>query len=98
MLPPDAPPEILWISISSTTPRAGETLSLTVLTSSNVASLEVRVATYSFVLSKTDVGHFAGSSQVPRLPFFISKKFTMLFIARNTAGVTTQTGIPFQVR
>jgi len=73
-------------------------LSGTVLTSSNVASVEVRVATYSFVLTKTDVGHFEGNAHVPRIPFFIGRNFTLLVIARNTAGVMAQTGIPFQIR
>ena len=98
MLPPDAPPQILWIQLSSTTPRAGDTLSVIVLTSSNVASVELRVAGYGASLPKTDVGRFEGTSTVPRLPFFINHNLTMQIIARNTAGVAIEKDFPFQVR
>jgi hypothetical protein len=98
MLAPDAPPQILWISLSSTTPRAGDTLAIVVLASSNVASVELRVGGYGSGMSKTDVGHFESSSQVPSLPFFVSHNLTLQVIARNTAGVATEQDVPIQVR
>ena len=98
MLPPDAAPLILWLSLSSTTPKAGDTLSVTVLTSSNVASVELRVGGYGFTLPKTDVGHFEGAYQVPQLPFFMSHNLVMQIIARNTAGGTATTNAQIQIR
>lgn len=98
MLPPDAPPQILWVALSSTTPHAGDTLTVTVLTSSNVASVELRVGGYGGGMQKTDVGHFESTSTVPHLPFFISRNLTLQIIARNTAGVAVQQTVALQVR
>jgi hypothetical protein len=98
MLPPDAAPQILWFGLSTTTPKAGETLSVTVLTSSNVASVEVRVGGYGFNLPKTDVGHFEGAYAVPQLPFFMSHNLVMQIIARNTAGVAATINAQIQIQ
>jgi hypothetical protein len=98
MLPPEAAPQILWFGLSSTTPKAGETLSVTVLTSSNVASVEVRVGGYGFNLPKTDVGHFEGAYAVPQLPFFMNHNLAMQVIARNTAGVAATSNVQIQIR
>jgi hypothetical protein len=98
MLPPDAAPQILWVQMSPTTPHAGDMVSGVVLTSSNVASVEIRVGGFSVNMSKTDVGHFEGSYTIPRLPFFISHNLTMRIIARNSAGVTAERSLPLQIR
>jgi hypothetical protein len=98
MLPPDAPPQILWVSLSSTTPKAGDTMTVVVLASSNVASVELRVGGYGSSMTKTDVGHFESISVVPHLPFFVSHNLTLQIIARNTAGVAVQQTVLLQVR
>lgn len=98
MLQPDAPPRIMLCQVSSTTPRAGDTLSSLVLTSSNVASVEMRVGTYGLPLNKTGVGRFEGSYSVPTLPLFAPHRFTLRVIARNTAGVATEQGVELQIR
>ncbi len=97
-LPPDAAPQIQWYQLSSTTPRAGDVVTLAVLASSNVASVELRVGGYSFSLNKTDVGHFEGSYQVPHLPLFAPHNFTLQIIARNSAGIRTQVSLPITIR
>ena len=97
-LPPDAAPQILWYRLSSTTPHAGDTVNVTVLASSNVASVEVRVAGYGFTLNKSNVGHFEGTYQVPQLPLLAPHNFTLQIIARNTAGALVQVGMPIQIR
>lgn len=96
-LPPDASPQILWYQLSSTTPHSGDVVSITVLASSNVASVEVRVGGYGFTLNKTDVGHFEGSYQVPQLPFYAPHSFALQINARNAAGVLTQVSLPIQI-
>jgi hypothetical protein len=98
MLPPDAPPQILWISFSSLNPRAGDSVSEIVLTSSNVASVEIRVGGYGWSLPKTDVGRFEGSYTIPRIPFFVSHRLTLQIIARNTAGVAAESSVAMQIR
>lgn len=98
MLPPDAAPQILYIALSSTTPQAGDTLLVTVLASSNVASVELRIGGYGEGMTKMDVGHFEVSQQVPRLPFFMSHNLTLQIIARNTAGATVEQDLALRVR
>lgn len=98
MLAPDAAPQILAVRLSSTTPHAGDALDVKVLTSSNVASVELRVGGYGASMSKTDVGRFEMTSTVPRLPFFMSHNLTLQIIARNTAGVAVSQNVPLQVR
>jgi len=97
MLPPDAAPQILYVQLSSTTPRAGDVLTVTVLTSSNVASVELRVGGYGSGMTKTDVGHFTMTSTVPRLPFFMSHNLNLQVIARNTAGTAIEQDVALQV-
>ncbi|HEY1867494.1 MAG TPA: hypothetical protein VGG70_04300 [Candidatus Cybelea sp.] len=98
MLPPDAPPQILWIALSSTAPNPGDTLSITVLTSSNVASVELRVGGYGSGMTKTEVGHFQLASIIPKLPFFMGHNLTLQVIARNTAGAAAMQSIALNVR
>ncbi|MDQ2864828.1 MAG: hypothetical protein M3R51_01240 [Candidatus Eremiobacteraeota bacterium] len=95
--PPDAPPLIYKVNIDKTTVNGGDTLSGSVLTSSNVASVEARVATYSITVPKTGVGQFALSYVVPKLPFFLARTYDMSIIARNTRGDATSTTIPITI-
>jgi hypothetical protein len=97
-LPPDAPPQILSVAISETTVHSGDTVSGTVLTTSNVASVEVRVATFGRGLSKAGVGRFTLTYPVGNLPFFVRGTYAMHVIARNTAGASTETSVPITVR
>jgi hypothetical protein len=98
MLPPDALPQILWIGLSSTTPHAGDSLAVAVVASSNVASVELRVGGYGMSMNKTDAGHFESASQVPSLPLFMNHNVTLQIIARNSAGISIEQGVPIQVR
>jgi hypothetical protein len=98
MLPPDALPQILWIGLSSTTPHAGDPLAITVLASSNVASVELRVGGYGMSMNKTDAGHFESTTQVPSLPFFMNHNVTLQIIARNSAGIAIEQDVPIQAR
>lgn len=97
LLAPDAAPQILWVNLSSTAPRAGDSLKITVLTSSNVASVELRVGGYGAGMTKTDVGHFESTAQVPRLPIFMSHQLTLQIIARNAAGAAVQQSVPLAI-
>jgi hypothetical protein len=83
--------------MSTTTPHPGDVVKCIVLTSSNVASVEVRVSGFGFNLPKTGVGHFEGSYRVPSIPFFISHRLTLRIIARNTAGVTTEQDLQMRI-
>lgn len=96
--PADAPPEILSMSLSSPVAHGGELVSGTVETSSNVASVEARIAGYSSPMQKIGVGRFALSYRVPKLPFFLHKTYMIQVIARNTQGQAVSTAVPITIR
>jgi hypothetical protein len=97
-LPPDAAPQILAIAVSETTVQPGDRVSGSVVTSSNVASVEARIGGYAVTLSKVGVGRFALTYTVGPLPFFVRGNFTMQVIARNTRGDAATRAIPLTVR
>ena len=95
---PDAPPEIVAIDVSSTSISSGDTLWGKVLTSSNVASVEVRIATYGIGLKKIGVGRFALAYRLAYVPFFVRGTYPMHFIARNTRGDAVDRTLPLTIR
>ncbi len=97
-LPPNAAPQILAVAVSETTVHPGDTVSGSVVTSSNVASVQARIGGYAMTLVKTGVGRFALTYTVAPLPWFIRGTFNMQVIATNTRGDTVQRTIPLTVR
>ena len=98
MEPPNAPPRILSMSISSPVAHGGDVVSGTVETSSNVASVEARIAGYSSTMEKVGVGKFVMSYRVPKLPFFLHRTYNIEVIARNTNGDAVRSSIPITIR
>jgi hypothetical protein len=98
MLPPNAQPRILRVNLNKTTVHGGDTVRGTVVTSSNVASVEARIAVFSMSVPKVGVGRFQLSYVVPKLPFFLHHTYEMLVIARNTRGEETIRSIPITVQ
>jgi len=90
MLPPDAQPMILAYSLSLSIVHPGDTITGDVVASSNVASVELRVAGYSMSLKKTGVGHFSLDYVVPQLPPVLYRTYPIRIIARNTRGDSTE--------
>jgi hypothetical protein len=97
-LGPNAQPRIVNVSLSKTTVYGGDTVSSEVITSSNVASVELRIAGFSMPMAKTAPGHFSLIYTVPNLPFFLHKTYDMDVIARNTRGDAATTTLPITVR
>ncbi len=95
---PNAAPRIVAVHIDKQTVRSGETISGTVETSSNVASVEARIAAFSISVPKVGVGRFALSYRVPWVPFFWYGTYPMTLVARNTAGDAVERVIPITVR
>ncbi len=94
MLPPDAAPQIVDVHLNQNIIHSGDMISGTVTTSTNVASVEVRIASYSVNVPRTDFGQFTLSYQAPHIPWFARGNYTARVIARNTAGVATERDIP----
>jgi hypothetical protein len=97
MRAPDSAPRILSVDIAPVV-HTGQRVRGRVRTTSNVASVEVRIATYGFVLQKTGVGTFAIDYAVADIPFFLRGTYTMRVIARNTAGVRDERAIPLTIQ
>jgi hypothetical protein len=97
-VPPNAPPEILNVAVSETTVHPGDRVVGSVITTSNVASVEARIGGYSVNLAKTGVGRFELAYTVGPLPWFIRGNFTMQVTARNTRGDAVTRAIPLTVR
>lgn len=94
----DAAPQILDVALSSTAFGVGDTVSGTVTTSSNVASVEARIATFGIDVPKTGVGRFTLRYQVPNVPFFMRGNYTMRLIARNARGDRAERDVSVSIR
>jgi hypothetical protein len=90
-------PQIVAVNISSQTVHSGDTISGTVVTSSNVASVEAKIATITIGVPKISIGHFALNYVVPNVPFFFHGTYPMTIVARNTAGQSVQRVISIKV-
>ncbi len=95
---PNAPPRILSLQIDKTQVRPGDTVSGDVVTTSNVASVVARIATFSVAVPRVAPGRFALAYTVPRLPFFVRGHFQLQVIARNAAGAAASRTIDLLIR
>lgn len=96
--PANAPPRILSMSLSTPVAHGGETVSGTVETSSNVASVEARIGGFAQTMQKVGVGKFEMSYVVPHLPFFLHRTWMIQVIARNTRGDAVSSAIPITIK
>ena len=86
--PPGAPPQIVKIWFSTLTLRPGIWFDGTIVASSNVASVEVRTASFSINSSHVAPGIYKFHMQILELPPLARRHSYQLFIiARNTPGV-----------
>ncbi len=98
-LAPDAAPQIVSIELPTNVVNGGDVVTGDVIASSNVASVEVRLAGYGRSMEKTGPGHFTISIAVPRLPFFLRHRtYTLIVIARNTRGDAVVQSLPITLR
>jgi hypothetical protein len=97
-LPPGSPPQILDVAVSRTTVQPGDRVFGRVVTTSNVATVEARIGSYSVHLSKVGVGRFELAYTVGPLPWFIHGHYTLRVIARNVLGAAAMRDIPLTVR
>jgi hypothetical protein len=98
MLAPDAQPEIVALQLPSTTLFGGETVHGSVIASSNVASVQIKIASFSQVMNKVAPGRFEMSVLVPHTPFFLHRTYTLQVIARNARGDAVTESLPVSVR
>jgi hypothetical protein len=97
MRSPDAPPQIVDVEVNRTDVGSGDTLWGKVLTSSNVASVEVRVANIGVGLNKVGVGRFTLAYRLGSIPFFVHGTYPMHIIARNSRGDKIERTLPLTI-
>lgn len=97
-LPPDAPPQILAVQLSDPVFHSGEHVTGTIITSTNVAAVEIRMMGRARRIPRTDFGVFEMSYTLPRIPFWMRKTYTAQVIAMNTAGVEAERDVTVSVR
>ena len=98
MLAPNAPPQIVSLSLSAKTVKAGGTISGSVIASSNVASVELRVVTYSYNMTKVAPGEFVASVRIPKIARVFPGTYALNVIARNTRGDETRASTSITIR
>ena len=93
-----APPQVLAIRLSSEAPVRGSQWSGQVLTTSNVASVEVRTNLFSIDVPRRAYGDFRFSVYLVDVPPIFIRAYRLRVIARNSAGVATEEDLPLRIR
>ncbi|MGA8535564.1 MAG: hypothetical protein WB615_15760 [Candidatus Tumulicola sp.] len=87
VMPPDAPPLMIRIWMSTLTLQPGIWFDGTIVGGTNVASVEVRTAAFSINAAHVAPGVFAFHTRVLELPPLSRRHvYDLSIIARNTAG------------
>jgi len=94
----DAPPELLAANFSALDVPRGRTWSGQFVTSTNVASVEVRTNLFSIDVPRVRFGRFAFSVDLLDVPSVFVRKYALRVILRNTAGNETEEDVPFEIR
>lgn len=99
MLSADAAPRIVALHFrSGLAVGRGGAFAGTIVTSSNVASVELRTNLFSINAVKAGVGRFAFDVDVYDLPSIFIRPYALRVIARNTRGDETEEDLPFRIR
>jgi hypothetical protein len=96
----EAPPAISAIWFSQATYAWGDLARIGLVTTTNVALVEMRVIGYGRALTKKSLGHFDGLYRVPFLPPALDRfryAFPFRFIVRNPAGAATSVDVTVPV-
>jgi len=96
--PNGAPPRILGMRFSSLDVLRGEHWSATIVTGTNVASVEVRTNLFSINVPKRAPGRFTFVLHVLDAPPIFVRAYRLRVIARNSAGAQYEENVPFRIR
>jgi hypothetical protein len=97
-LPSGAPPHILDVWINQTTIRSGRQWFGRIVTSTNVASVEVRTESFSFTADRRGFGVFAFSQEILDIISQYRRAYALHIIARNTCGDVDEWVVPIVIR
>ena len=82
---------------SSLDARPGTTWDGDVVTSTNTASLEVSTNLFDFSVPRASNGHFHFRLKIIDVPAAFIRPYNLRVIARNTAGQTSESDVPFRI-
>lgn len=94
----DAPPKILAMRFSANDVRRGQTWSGEIVTTTNVASVEVRTNLFSINVPRRSFGRFAFDLRIFDVPPIFIRAYDVRVIARNSAGEETEEHFPLRIR
>lgn len=94
----DAPPKILAMRFSANDVRRGQTWSGEIVTTTNVASVEVRTNLFSINVPRRGFGRFAFDLRIFDVPPIFIRAYDVRVIARNSAGEETEEHFPLRIR
>lgn len=98
ILPPDAVPQILAVTVNETVFHSGDTIYSTVITSTNVAAVELRVAGKAIRFPRVDFGVWQLAYTLPTIPRRMLHDYSAQIVAMNSAGVTTARPVTISLR
>lgn len=93
---PTDPVRIVSAVVSSQTPHAGDTVSATVVTTSNASAVTAQVGTVRMPLTKVAPGTFQEDVTIPA--WAPSGSYTVTIVATRADGVATSSTLPVDVR
>jgi len=94
----NAPPRLLAMHFSSLDVTRGSTWSGSFVTTTNVASVEVRTNLFSIDVPRKEFGQFAFTLDVFDTPPIFIRSYRLRVLARNSAGVIEEQDLPFRIR
>jgi hypothetical protein len=95
---PGAQPRILALWMNETSIPSGTDWYGHAITTTNVASLEIRTESFSFVAQRVTYGDFRFRQHVLDMVPFYKRAYTLQVIARNAAGDRDELLIPIEFR
>jgi hypothetical protein len=98
VLPTEAPPQILAVQLSDSVFHSGETVTGTIVTSTNVSDVRVQFGGRSAPIPQREPGVFALSYTLPHIPFFLAGTYTAQVVARNPAGLSASRNVSVSIR
>jgi hypothetical protein len=98
ILPPDAVPQILAVTVNEPVFHSGDTIYSTVITSTNVAAVELRVAGKAIRFPRIDFGVWQLAYTLPRIPRRMLHDYDGQIVAMNSAGVSTARAVTISLR
>jgi hypothetical protein len=91
-------PEIVGIAFNKLDLRRGEVWRGDFVTSTNVASLEVRTNLFSINVPRTTFGHFHFDEDLLDVPTIFVRPYSVRVIARNADGAEAEEDVPLRIR